>query len=357
MILGLIEDYQKIITNPETCSNVLVALSELMKYILDTKMEMINYELMERRKSGEVSCYIVALKEHISKLEIQNNKLWDSVNGSSDFETVFETEPGSPGDSTGLLAEIQSENMKKIQTYRENNAMLESARTELERVSLGSVPNFPKSLKVDECLAKIEEMQIQMDSVVNKMTENIGYNHSLIEQLNVKYTVLSNQIQELENRAASTPNDLLAYSVVQTKFDTASPYPSTRSVDTTSPYPSTRSVDPVNASVEGYGSAVSTPSGGALYGGSVPPNFVPFLKRGVHCPPPGFSYPPQGVRPQHRTVPATPPRTTQSVASVGDRTMRSIASPEGRRNKDKYNKNKERNELLKKHKDLRDKKE
>ena len=345
MILGLIEDYQKIITNPETCSNVLVALSELMKYILDTKMEMINYELMERRKSGEVSCYIVALKEHISKLEIQNNKLWDSVNGSSDFETVFETEPGSPGDSTGLLAEIQSENMKKIQTYRENNAMLESARTELERVSLGSVPNFPKSLKVDECLAKIEEMQIQMDSVVNKMTENIGYNHSLIEQLNVKYTVLSNQIQELENRAASTPNDLLAYSVVQTKFDTASPYPSTRSVD------------PVNASVEGYGSAVSTPSGGALYGGSVPPNFVPFLKRGVHCPPPGFSYPPQGVRPQHRTVPATPPRTTQSVASVGDRTMRSIASPEGRRNKDKYNKNKERNELLKKHKDLRDKKE
>ena len=345
MILGLIEDYQKIITNPETCSNVLVALSELMKYILDTKMEMINYELMERRKSGEVSCYIVALKEHISKLEIQNNKLWDSVNGSSDFETVFETEPGSPGDSTGLLAEIQSENMKKIQTYRENNAMLESARTELERVSLGSVPNFPKSLKVDECLAKIEEMQIQMDSVVNKMTENIGYNHSLIEQLNVKYTVLSNQIQELENRAASTPNDLLAYSVVQTKFDTASPYPSTRSVDT------------VNASVEGYGSAVSTPSGGALYGGSVPPNFVPFLKRGVHCPPPGFSYPPQGVRPQHRTVPATPPRTTQSVASVGDRTMRSIASPEGRRNKDKYNKNKERNELLKKHKDLRDKKE
>ena len=335
MILGLIEDYQKIITNPETCSNVLVALSELIKYILDTKMEMINYELMERRKSGEVSCYIVALKEHISKLEVQNNKLWDSVNGSSDFETVFETEPGSPGDSTGLLAEIQSENMKKIQTYRENNAMLESARTELERVSLGypPVPNFPKSLKVDECLAKIEEMQIQMDSVVNKMTENIGYNHSLIEQLNVKYTVLSNQIQELENRAASTPNDLrsqtcdlrvdreaastqtddqpnerahdlLAYSVVQTKFDKALPYP-------------------------------STPSGGALYGGSVPPNFVPFLKRGVHCPPPGFSYPPQGVRPQHRTVPATPPR----------------------RNKDKYNKNKERNELLKKHKDLRDKKE
>ena len=335
MILGLIEDYQKIITTPETCSNVLVALSELIKYILDTKMEMINYELMERRKSGEVSCYIVALKEHISKLEVQNNKLWDSVNGSSDFETVFETEPGSPGDSTGLLAEIQSENMKKIQTYRENNAMLESARTELERVSLGypPVPNFPKSLKVDECLAKIEEMQIQMDSVVNKMTENIGYNHSLIEQLNVKYTVLSNQIQELENRAASTPNDLrsqtcdlrvdreaastqtddqpnerahdlLAYSVVQTKFDKALPYP-------------------------------STPSGGALYGGSVPPNFVPFLKRGVHCPPPGFSYPPQGVRPQHRTVPATPPR----------------------RNKDKYNKNKERNELLKKHKDLRDKKE
>ena len=349
MILGLIEDYQKIITNPETCSNVLVALSELIKYILDTKLEMINYELIERRKSGEVSCYIVALKEHISQLEIQNNKLWDSVNGSSDFETVFETEPGSPGDSTGLLAEIQSENMKKIQTYRENNAMLESARTELERVSLGypPVPNFPKSLKVDECLAKIEEMQIQMDSVVNKMTENIGYNHSLIEQLNVKYTVLSNQIQELENRAASTPNDLrscanrvrsvgaqtcdlrvdqpnerahdlLAYNAVQTKFDTASQYPSTRSVD------------PVNASVEG-----STPSGGALYGGSVPPNFVPFLKRGVHCPPPGFSYPPQGVRPQHRSVPATPPR----------------------RNKDKYNKNKERNELLKKHKDLRDKKE
>ncbi len=70
MILGLIEDYQKIITNPETCSNVLVALSELIKYILDTKMEMINYELMERRKSGEVSCYIVALKEHISKLEV-----------------------------------------------------------------------------------------------------------------------------------------------------------------------------------------------------------------------------------------------------------------------------------------------
>lgn len=312
MILGLVEDYQKIISNPQTCSNVVVALSELIKHILDTKMQMISDELLDRRRVGEVSCYIAALRDHVSKLEIQNTKLWDSINEtngggeSTDFETVFETDGMPP---TGLLAEIHSENIKKIHEYHVNNALLESARTELERVSLGHQPD-PSYLSTGTPDG-IKDLQIQMDSVVNKMTENIAYSHSLITELEIKHTVLRDQTKELEMRIEYVASRM--------------------------PYGL-----PCEASTQ---TAVDGPVGVATS-----PDAVPFLKRG---PPPGFSDPPQGVRSSYPGPPQRssygPPQRSSYQHDPPQRSsypgpQRSYPEPP-HRNKEKYNKNKERNDL------------
>ena len=368
MILGLVEDYQKIITNPQTCSNVVVALSELIKHILYTKMQMINDELSDRRRAGEVSCYIAALRDHVSKLEIQNTKLWDSINGSNggestDFETVFETEPGSP---IGFLAEIHSENIKKIHEYHVNNALLESARSELERVSLGHQPDpsyymsTPSGVDRSGFAAStgmpdgVEDLKIQMDSVVNKMTENIAYSHSLITELEIKYTLLRDQTKELEMRieydASRMLRDSERPSVVREQSSLRSGCEaSTQTVR--SPTDATPNVvHRISEPVDGQRSPV---------GVATSPDAVPFLKRG---PPPGFSDPPQGVRssypgpPQRSSYQNGPPQRSSYPGP-----QRSYPEPP-HRNKEKYNKNKERNDLReqskkKQYKESNDKKE
>jgi hypothetical protein len=229
MILELIEDYQKIITDNDGNydTEIVIKLTDMLKHILDTKMSVINEEMAERRKKKEIDNYIMAVKGHINKLEAENTKLLETINvasnasnASNSLEMEFEKVTNETLLTTTMVPmapmvpiENTTENIKKFEKYCENNSLLENMRTEVDRVSLGYSPVPPnfnyhnievykKQMDdmVNEMVAKIEEIQIQVDSVVDKMSGNIGYNHSLIEQLNVKYTLLSNRFQEVEAR-------------------------------------------------------------------------------------------------------------------------------------------------------------
>ncbi len=203
MILELIEDYQKVIINSNAEGGNVKALIDFIKHILDTKTEMINSEIQERRKKEETDRYVKFLMEKISKLEETNERILESINGLCEADFEFDMESPS-------MENFDSENAKKIQIYRENSVLLENSRAELKNVSLGfqpSLENTPSQTKVEECVKKVNELYNDVDSVINKITENISYNFSLIEQLDIKYTMIGKSIEEVEKKLETKKDD------------------------------------------------------------------------------------------------------------------------------------------------------
>lgn len=295
MILELIEDYQKTIINSETPPELANSLVSMVQHLLDTHMHVINAEVVERRKIAaqtteeaeirkNIDNCLNVIRERMSNLESQNQKLIESIETAcpSGFETIASpsadsSEPVSSEHCSKLL-------LDKIQVYRENNVTLENMRREYERVIWGGSNK-------DGIAEKVEELQIQIDSVVDKLSCNIGYNYSLIEQLNAKYTMLINKIQEMDTRAEG-------FDVLLQKLNKLSQEAS---------HPQT-----------------SRPTASEV------PESVPYLKR------PNYNTRNEGPG-SYRNFASSPYENSAYSPA------RSNAQP--KRNKEKYDKNKERNEL------------
>lgn len=300
MILELIEDYQKTIINPETPPELANSLVSMVKHLLDTHMHVINAESAERRKIAvqiaeeteirkNINDCLNVIRERMSNLESQNQKLLESIEAAcpSGFETIASpsadsSEPISSEHCSKLL-------LDKIQVYRENNVILETMRREYERVILGGSNK-------DGIAEKVEELQIQIDSVVDKLSCNIGYNYSLIEQLHAKYTMLVNKIQEMDTRTEG-------FDVLLQKLNK----PPQQEV------PHSQTSRPMASEV---------------------PESVPYLKRSNY----NMNTQNEGSG-SYRNFASNPHDNSAYYPA------RSTAHVQPKRNKEKYNKNKERNEL------------
>lgn len=159
MYTSIIEDYQRVITNPLTPPEVVMGLSETVRCLLADYRREIDKELAERRHSQQLEAYILRLREH----------------------------------EQSLLEELRDDEMINPSGFGEKAALLESLRSQIDQAV------WPSPAPESEIAALRGDLEV-LASYSEKLDTRIDNQNEIIEDLSIRLRMANDQINELQKK-------------------------------------------------------------------------------------------------------------------------------------------------------------
>lgn len=163
MYLQIIEDYQRVITNPTSSPEIILGLSDKVRDMLETYRREINHEIYERKQAQQLETYIARLREHEQALVVE-------LEASRDEEMV--TIGCNQNERLSILESIRSQIDQAVWPKPDHSEDVEILRADLELLA----------------------------SYCEKLDQRIDHQNEKIEDLSIRFRMLSDTINDLDKK-------------------------------------------------------------------------------------------------------------------------------------------------------------